>query len=154
MTKIKEEEEKKFYLEAVKNYGWSRNELNIQIKADTFKRQLSLDKTNNFKGTLPSHLAKQADEIMKSDYMLDFLGLHGTYLEKDLEKKMVEKHKKLEKKSIPDTFNYDRVSGFRKEAREKLKMVRPLNVGQASRISGISPADISILIMYLEGKIK
>ncbi len=74
------------------------------------------------------------------------------YIEK--EKKMVEKHKKLEKKSIPDTFNYDGVSGFRKEAREKLKQVKPLNVGQASRISGISPADISILIMYLEGKIK
>ena len=95
MSKIKDEEEKKFYLEAVKNYGWSRNELNIQIKADTFRRQLSLDKTNNFKETLPSHLAKQADEIMKSDYMLDFLGLQGTYLEKDLEKKMVEKIKDL-----------------------------------------------------------
>ena len=95
MSKIKNEEEKKFYLEAVKNYGWSRNELNIQIKADTFRRQLSLEKTNNFKETLPSHLAKQADEIMKSDYMLDFLGLHGTYLEKDLEKKMVEKIKDL-----------------------------------------------------------
>ncbi len=95
MTKIKDEVEKKFYIEAVKNFGWSRNELNIQIKADTFRRQLSFEKTNNFKETLPSHLAKQADEIMKSDYMLDFLGLNGTYLEKDLEKKMVEKIKDL-----------------------------------------------------------
>ncbi len=74
------------------------------------------------------------------------------YIEKEI--KMVEKHKKLEKKGIPADFDYDKVAGFRKEAREKLKMVRPLNVGQASRISGISPADISILIMYLEGKIK
>ena len=95
ITKLKDKEEKKFYIEEVKNYGWSRNELNIQIKADTYRRQLFLDKTNNFKETLPSHLAKQVDEIMKSDYMLDFLRLNGTYLEKDLEKKMVEKIKDL-----------------------------------------------------------
>ena len=72
MSKIKDENERKFYIEAVKNYGWSRNELNIQIKADTYRRQLSLDKTNNFKETLPSHLASQADEIMKSDICLIF----------------------------------------------------------------------------------
>ena len=93
ITKLKDKEEKKFYIEEVKNYGWSRNELNIQIKADTYRRQLFLDKTNNFKETLPSHLAKQVDEIMKSDYMLDFLRLNGTYLEKDLEKKWWKKLK-------------------------------------------------------------
>ena len=62
MTKIKDEVEKKFYIEAVKNFGWSRNELNIQIKADTFRRQLSFEKTNNFKETLPSNVIKLAKQ--------------------------------------------------------------------------------------------
>ena len=53
----------------------------------TKEDQLFLDKINNFKEALPSHLAKQADEIMKSACVLDFLGLNGTYLEKGLEKK-------------------------------------------------------------------
>ncbi|BDU50305.1 tRNA uridine-5-carboxymethylaminomethyl(34) synthesis enzyme MnmG [Haliovirga abyssi] len=72
------------------------------------------------------------------------------YIEKQL--KMIEKHKKLENKKIYDDFNYDNVMGLTNEAREKLKKIRPINVGQASRISGVSPADIAILILYVEGK--
>lgn len=61
----------------------------------------------------------------------------------------VEHFKKLEKKQIPSELNYDDVKNLRKEARQKLKAVRPESVGQASRISGVSPADISVLLIYL-----
>lgn len=61
----------------------------------------------------------------------------------------VEHFKKLEKKQIPSELNYDDVKNLRKEARQKLKEVRPESVGQASRISGVSPADISVLLIYL-----
>lgn len=88
----------------------------------------------------------------ETQYFIEVQVKYEGYIEK--EKLQIIKHKKLEEKKIPLDFNYDSVYGFRKEAKEKLKSIRPLNVGQASRISGISPADISILIMYLEGKTK
>lgn len=64
--------------------------------------------------------------------------------------KQVEHFKKLEKKKIPDDFDYDRVPSLRIEARQKLKMYQPLSIGQATRISGVSPADISVLLVYME----
>ncbi len=66
------------------------------------------------------------------------------------EKKQVEHFKKLENKLIPDTINYDDISGIRNEARQKLKEYAPRSIGQASRISGVSPADITVLLVYLE----
>ena len=64
--------------------------------------------------------------------------------------KQVEQYKKLEKRKIPDDINYDDVNSLRTEARQKLKEVKPINIGQASRISGVSPADISVLLIYLK----
>jgi len=64
--------------------------------------------------------------------------------------RQVEKFKKLEKKSIPSSFDYDMVSGFSREVREKLTRIRPETVGQASRISGITPAAISLLLVAIE----
>ncbi len=61
-----------------------------------------------------------------------------------------EQYKKMEKKKIPPDLNYDHVSSLRLEARQKLKEYRPISLGQASRISGVSPADISVLLIYLE----
>ena len=66
--------------------------------------------------------------------------------------KQVEKFKKLEKKQIPADINYDEVRSLRIEAVQKLKLYQPLNIGQASRISGVSPADISVLLVYLESR--
>ncbi len=65
------------------------------------------------------------------------------------QKQQVEHFKKMEKKLIPADINYDDVSNLRKEARQKLAQVRPASLGQASRISGVSPADVSVLMIYL-----
>ena len=64
--------------------------------------------------------------------------------------KQVEQFKKLESKKIPEDFDYDDVNSLRIEARQKLKQYQPVNIGQASRISGVSPADISVLLVYME----
>ena len=64
--------------------------------------------------------------------------------------KHVEHYKKLENKKIAEDFDYDEVPSLRIEARQKLKLYRPLSIGQASRISGVSPADISVLLVYME----
>lgn len=72
---------------------------------------------------------------------------HG-YIERQL--KQVEAFKKLEKKYIPKDMDYDKVQSLRLEARQKLKQFRPVSIGQASRISGVSPADISVLLVYLK----
>lgn len=70
------------------------------------------------------------------------------YIKKQLEQ--VERMEKLEEKLLPEDINYDDVSSLRDEAREKLNAIRPISIGQASRISGVSPADISVLLVYLE----
>ena len=68
------------------------------------------------------------------------------------QQKQVEQFKKLEKKRIPEDIDYDAIKSLRIEAVQKLKQYRPLSIGQASRISGVSPADISVLLVYLSGK--
>ena len=70
------------------------------------------------------------------------------YIKRQL--KQVEQYKKMEKKRIPVDIDYDDVMSLRLEARQKLKQFQPVSVGQASRISGVSPADISVLLVYLE----
>ena len=67
-----------------------------------------------------------------------------------LQEQQVEKFKKLEKRILPEHINYEEIKGLRLEARQKLNKIRPNSVGQASRISGVSPADISVLLIYLE----
>lgn len=71
------------------------------------------------------------------------------YIQKQL--KQVEQMKKLEKKHLPNDFDYKNIKGLRLEAQEKLNKIKPLNIGQASRISGVSPADISVLLIWLSG---
>jgi tRNA uridine 5-carboxymethylaminomethyl modification enzyme len=70
------------------------------------------------------------------------------YITKSLQQ--VDRLKKMENKKIPENIDYDAVSGLATEARQKLKLVKPLSIAQASRISGVNPADISILLVYLE----
>lgn len=72
------------------------------------------------------------------------------YIKRQL--KQVEEFARMEKKLLPDDIDYDAVTGLRLEAREKLKKIRPHSFGQASRISGVSPADISVLMIWMEGR--
>ncbi|TDM02526.1 tRNA uridine-5-carboxymethylaminomethyl(34) synthesis enzyme MnmG [Macrococcus carouselicus] len=77
---------------------------------------------------------------------------YAGYIDKSLQQ--VEKMKRMEDKKIPDHIDYDDIHSLATEARQKLKEVKPLSVGQASRISGVNPADVSILLVYIEqGKI-
>ena len=70
------------------------------------------------------------------------------YIVKQLQQ--IERFKKLEKRKLPDNFNYDQIEGLRIEARQKLSRLQPVSVGQATRISGVSPADINVLLIHLE----
>ena len=75
------------------------------------------------------------------------------YINKSLQQ--VDKVKRMEQKKIPEDLDYSKIDSLATEAREKLAQVKPLNIAQASRISGVNPADISILLVYLEqGKIQ
>lgn len=84
------------------------------------------------------------DVIEQVEIMVSYDG----YIKRQIDQ--VESFKKLENKRIPENIDYDRIYGLRTEARERLKKVMPGSVGQASRISGVNPADISILLIYLE----
>ncbi|ANB59677.1 tRNA uridine-5-carboxymethylaminomethyl(34) synthesis enzyme MnmG [Anoxybacteroides amylolyticum] len=85
-----------------------------------------------------------ADVIEQVEIQMKYEG----YIEKSLQQ--VERLKKMENKKIPEDIDYDAITGLATEARQKLKQVRPLSIAQASRISGVNPADISILLVYLE----
>ncbi len=73
---------------------------------------------------------------------------YAGYIER--QQRQVEQFKKTEQRKIPENLDYDEVPSLRIEARQKLKQIRPENIGQASRISGVSPADISVLLVYLK----
>lgn len=68
------------------------------------------------------------------------------------QQRQVEQFKKLENKKIPEEIDYDEIQSLRIEAKQKLNAIRPASIGQASRISGVSPADVSVLLVYLGGK--
>ena len=87
---------------------------------------------------LPDEVAEQVNINIKYD----------GYIKRQI--KQVENFKKLEVKKIPEDFDYDDVNSLRIEARQKLKQYQPVNIGQASRISGVSPAYISVLLVYME----
>ena len=69
-----------------------------------------------------------------------------------MEEEQVEKFEKMENKKLSEDINYEDIKGLRIEARQKLNKVKPTSIGQASRISGVSPADINVLLIYLQGK--
>lgn len=92
---------------------------------------------------LPKDLA--AEVIEQVDISMKYDG----YIQR--QKRQVEQFKKMENKKIPEDMDYDAVNSLRIEAVQKLKEYRPVSIGQASRISGVSPADISVLLVYLSG---
>ena len=92
----------------------------------------------------PERVKLDADVIEQVNINIKYDG----YIKRQL--KQVEQFKKLEDKKIPEELNYEDIGSLRIEARQKLMQIRPASVGQASRISGVSPADISVLLVYLE----
>ncbi len=116
------------------NTGTSLTELIRRPELDYWK----LEPIDTGRPKLPYDVAEQVNIHIK----------YEGYIKR--QKKQVESFKKLEKKKIPEHFNYDDVPSLRLEARQKLKTYQPVSIGQASRISGVSPADISVLLVYLE----
>lgn len=102
-----------------------------------------LEEIDEKRPELPAELAEEV--IQQVDISIKYDG----YISR--QKKQVEQFKKLENKRIPDHIDYDAVKSLRIEAVQKLKEYRPISIGQASRISGVSPADISVLLVYLSG---
>ncbi|MBP3594783.1 MAG: tRNA uridine-5-carboxymethylaminomethyl(34) synthesis enzyme MnmG [Lachnospiraceae bacterium] len=105
-----------------------RPELNYEILAE-----IDPERTE-----LPEDVTEQVEIELK----------YSGYIER--QQRQVEQFKKTESRRIPEDLNYDDVPSLRIEARQKLKKIRPENIGQASRISGVSPADISVLLVYLK----
>lgn len=101
----------------------------------TYYNMAFLDKE---RGHVKAQVAEQVDIQIKYD----------GYIQKQL--RQVEQFKKFENHKIPQDITYDHVKGLRIEARQKLDQIKPMSLGQASRISGVSPADISVLMIYLE----
>ena len=93
LNKIKDSNEALYYVEAAIKMGWTRNLLLNFIKADSYKNAKLLPKANNFKKALPETMQEQANEILKSSYSLDLLGITKPLKELDLEKRIVEKIK-------------------------------------------------------------
>ena len=112
--------------------------------ADLIRRpQLSYDDLAPFdpaRPALPRAIRQQAEIRLK----------YEGYIKRQL--KQVEEFTRLEERKLPADLDYDAVTGLRLEAREKLKKIRPQSFGQASRISGVSPADISVLMIYLSSR--
>ena len=97
-----------------------------------------LEKIDSDRPDLPYEVTEQVEIDIKYD----------GYIKRQL--KQVEQFKKLEEKKIPEDIDYDKIPSLRIEAVQKLKLCKPISIGQASRISGVSPADISVLHVYLE----
>lgn len=123
------------------------SELKDGIKAADLLRRPEMN-YNHIEQMVPSDLDISEEIKEQVEIQIKYEG----YIEKSLQQ--VERLKKMEDKKIPDNIDYDAINSLATEARQKLKQVRPLTVAQASRISGVNPADVSILLVYLEqGKI-
>ena len=96
MQKTAKSHERIYYLTQAIIAGWSRNVLLNQIKANAWNRHRLLPKQHNFKTALPAHLQEQANEMLKSNYNLEFLGINQPVLEKDFESRLLQKRSTLQ----------------------------------------------------------
>ena len=108
---------------------------------DLVRRGISLMEIKN-EFNLFSDISKEIIDMVETD------AKYEGYLQKGLDQ--IEKAKRLEEKLLPPDINYLEIKGLRIEARQKLDKIRPLSLGQAGRISGVSPADIAVLMVYLK----
>ena len=115
-----------------------RPELNYDVIGEIDEERVAFAEKLCGKDTMPADVTYQVEIEIK----------YEGYITRQL--RQVEQFKKMEKKLIPLDLNYDDIPSLRIEARQKLKLFRPISIGQASRISGVSPADVSVLLVYLE----
>lgn len=115
-------------------------------KGDTYALRL---RQSRDMGEFPQALKEASEEVQAEVfYRIAFKG----YLER--ENKQVEKLRHVDKIKVPQDIDYQLVKGLRAESAEKLSQIKPLTLGQASRISGVNPADISILMVYVEAMLQ
>ncbi len=127
--------------EILEEYGSTPLKTAVSLAELIRRPELSYEKLEKLD---PDRLPLPADTIEQININIKYDG----YIKRQI--KQVEQFKKLEKKRIEEDFNYDAVESLRNEARQKLKMYRPISIGQASRIAGVTPADISVLLIYME----
>ncbi|MBG9368035.1 tRNA uridine-5-carboxymethylaminomethyl(34) synthesis enzyme MnmG [Streptococcus sp. NLN64] len=106
--------------------------------------EVSYDDLANFIGSAPMEIDDKVKELLETEIKYE------GYIQKALDQ--VDKMKRMEEKRIPADIDWDDIDSIATEARQKFKQINPETIGQASRISGVNPADISILMVYLEGK--
>ena len=127
--------------EILSKYGSSNIKIGVKL-ADLLKRtEIKYEYLEEIDQNMPDLTEEEKKEV---EIQVKYEG----YIK--LEEAQVEKFKKLENKKLPKEIDYSELSGLRIEARQKLNKIKPESVGQASRISGVSPADISVLLIYLE----
>lgn len=126
--------------ELLKKHGFEKPQCGL-TRADLVRRGISLKEIIEAVGGLDG-ISKEILDTVEID------AKYEGYLQKGLEQ--IEKAKKLEEKLLPDDIDYTAITGLRLEARQKLDKIRPKNLGQAGRISGVSPADVAVLMVYLK----
>ena len=127
--------------EVLKKYNTTEINSGVRLSELLKRTELDYEKLKEIDSTRPELDKQVAEEV---EIMIKYEG----YI--NIQKKQVEGFKKLEKKILPEEVDYSKIKGLRLEARQKLNKFRPYSIGQASRISGVSPADISVLLIYLE----
>lgn len=147
--KIKDEIErlkkKEVYPGDVKDYLEEMNTSPLKNKISLFELLKRPELTYSSLERIDDEMPKLAQhEITQLEVQIKYEGYIGKQLAQ------IEKFKRLEKKQIPEGINYLEIDGLRIEARQKLDAIGPMSIGQASRISGVSPADINVLLIYLE----
>ena len=122
---------------------YNSSKINVGVKlGDLLKRtEIKYEYLKEIDPNMPNLTKQEAEEV---EIQVKYEG----YIK--LEEAQVEKFKKLEDKKLSKDINYEDIKGLRIEARQKLNKIKPESVGQASRISGVSPADVSVLLIYLE----
>ena len=117
---------------------------NVDVNRDIIHK--CIDKCAKYVDNSENNVDKLVQEVIEQ---ININIKYDGYIKR--QQKQVEQFKKLETKRIPEDINYDEIKSLRIEAVQKLKQYRPISIGQASRISGVSPADISVLLVYMEG---
>ena len=130
-----------FTNEFLKSLGTSELSTGIKMSELLKRTEITYENLKEIDEEGPNLTKQEAEEV---EIQVKYEG----YIK--MQEQQVEKFKKLEEKLLPEDMDYEKMEGISLEARQKLQKFRPRSIGQASRISGVSPADISVLLIYLQ----